>query len=181
MGTNVSAYSAARSPKKSGVWVLVLGNTSKSFAPEMKTAGASSLCASSRSHTYYLLPPGYRVSMLHARPETLVFLGALLTGPLDPAGKHQLPHTRPQLQDVTQYPLGIREGRTAVKRFPEARRSGQIFARLSWMGNFPAQPRLRAGIATWVGLGVLRQPEKQTETVGSQRCRRESSAEGTTF
>lgn len=74
--------------------------------------------------------------MLHARPETLVLLGALLTGPLDLAGKHQLPPPHLQLQDVIQSPLGIREGRTAIKQFPEAGRSGQISEWLSWRETF---------------------------------------------
>lgn len=85
--------------------------------------------------------------MLHARPETLVLLGALLTGSLDPAGKQRVPS-----RGVTQYPW---EGSNEVKRFPEAGRSGQIAARLSGLRNVPAQPPRCAGTAARVGLGRL--------------------------
>ncbi|XP_046509346.1 dual oxidase 2 isoform X3 [Equus quagga] len=43
------------------------------------------------SVTYPLHPPGRSVSMLRARPEALVLLGALLTVPLEPAGSQNAP------------------------------------------------------------------------------------------
>lgn len=60
MGTSVGAYTAARSPKETGVRVLVLGNTPKSFAPEVETAGTSSLyagCGGRQLRVPHILPP----------------------------------------------------------------------------------------------------------------------------
>lgn len=96
--TSISAYRAARCPKKSGVRVRVLDDAPKNLTAEVETAGAASPVpaigeedASSLSVTYPLHPPGRSVSMLRARPEALVLLGALLTVPLEPAGKYQAP------------------------------------------------------------------------------------------
>ncbi|KAK7814699.1 hypothetical protein U0070_018023 [Myodes glareolus] len=50
----------------------------------------SSSSTSCRS-VYYLPPPGCEDSMLPTSPKTLVFLGALLTGPLGPAGSQDAP------------------------------------------------------------------------------------------
>lgn len=90
--------------------------------------------------------------------KALVLLGALLSGPLDPAGEYQTGLSL--ASGCHSVPLGMREGKIAVKHLPESWSTGQIAAPLSGLGKFPAQTRLRAGIATWVGLGALREPEK---------------------
>lgn len=113
------------------MWVL--GETSKSYAPEVGVDTASANCrrwgrlalysSCTTSH-----PAGRRVNMLRARPEVLVLLGVLLTLLLDPTGKYQ-----------ALVPLGVGQGIGAGKRLPGAGRWGEIAARLSEMGNFPAR------------------------------------------
>ena len=112
-------------------------------------------------------PAGLRVNMLRARPEVLVLLGVLLSLLLDPTGKYQ-----------ALVPLGVGEGIGAGKRLPAAGIWGEIAARLSEMVNFPAQPRGRGSISTWVGLGAL---SWRTEAIGSPRGRRKASSERTTL
>lgn len=108
--------------------------------------------------------------MLRARPEVLVLLGILLSLLLDPTGKYQ-----------ALVPLGVGEGIGGGKRLPAAGIWGEIATRLSEMENFPAQPRGRGSISTWVGLGALGWLETRTEAIGSLRGRRKSSNERTTL
>lgn len=84
--------------------------------------------------------------MLHARPETLVLLGALLTGSLDPAGKHQVP------PGVSLSTSGV-EGR---EKCSQAVPCGWTIR----SDRCEAQPPHCADIATRVGLGMLGEPEK---------------------
>lgn len=83
--------------------------------------------------------------MLRAGPEALVLLGALLSGPFGPASKYHVLLA----SGCHSVPLGMREGRIAIQWLPEPERTGQVAVQLSPMGNFPAQPRGRAG-----GLGA---------------------------
>lgn len=69
-----------------------------------------------------------------------MLLGILLSLLLDPTGKYQ-----------ALVPLGVGEGIGGGKRLPAAGIWGEIAARLSEMENFPAQPRGRGSISTWVG------------------------------
>lgn len=163
VGTSVTALRAAyafkKVPRRCGYLVTFLKASIQKWTrlvppPPVPTVGVGDACSVSLCTTSH--PFGHRVSMVRARPEALVLLGALLTALLDPAGKYQAPLVR----DVSQFPLGVGEGRRAGKRLPEAGRSGEMAERLSQMGNFLAQPRRRASIATWVGLGALGGLEK---------------------
>ena len=95
VGTSVTALRAAcafkKVPRRCGSLVMFLKASLQKWAqlappPPVPTVGwgTPALCPSrTTSH-----PLGRRVSMLRARPEALVLLGALLTALLDPAGKY---------------------------------------------------------------------------------------------
>lgn len=113
----------------------------------MRAAGMGTLAPRPSLFTSHL--PGSGFSMLCARPEAVVLLGALLTASLDPAGKYPAPlasgcHPVP--------PEDREEQMQASYKIRQITRSG--------MGNIPGQLQSRSGVASWVRLGALCEREK---------------------